>query len=111
VAGYEENAIPLDNMWVDIDYMDSYRDFTVDPVNFAGLKEFVEELHSKGMHFVPILDAGVAVRTWGNYSSYEEGLKRGVFVDSGAEGPFIGEVWPNDAVFPDWFNQDANLWW
>lgn len=38
--------------WNDIDYMDEYRDFTYDEVKFAGLPEFVEDLHSKGMHYV-----------------------------------------------------------
>lgn len=32
--------------------MDEYRDFTYDEVKFAGLPEFVDDLHSKGMHYV-----------------------------------------------------------
>lgn len=31
VAGYQDNNLPLDVQWVDIDYMNDYRDFTVDP--------------------------------------------------------------------------------
>lgn len=38
--------------WNDIDYMEEYRDFTYDKTKFAGLPEFVEDLHSKGMHYV-----------------------------------------------------------
>lgn len=37
--------------WNDIDYMDEYRDFTYNKAKFAGLPEFVDDLHSKGMHF------------------------------------------------------------
>ena len=29
--------------------MDEKKDFTYDPVNFAGLPEFIDELHSNGM--------------------------------------------------------------
>lgn len=38
--------------WNDIDYMDEYRDFTYNKANFTGLPEFVDDLHSKGMHYV-----------------------------------------------------------
>jgi alpha-glucosidase (family GH31 glycosyl hydrolase) len=41
--------------------MENYRDFTVDPVNFADLGDFVEELHSKKhMRYIPIIDAGIS---------------------------------------------------
>jgi alpha-glucosidase (family GH31 glycosyl hydrolase) len=43
---YEEFNIPVDAMWTDIDYMSDYLDFTVDPVRYDGLNEFVEDLHS-----------------------------------------------------------------
>jgi alpha-glucosidase (family GH31 glycosyl hydrolase) len=57
-------------MWSDIDYLDDYRDFTHDPFNYADLPTFITELHNNNTHYVPIMDAGVARRPWGNYSSY-----------------------------------------
>lgn len=44
-----------DTQWVDIDYMDQYRDWTLDPVNFSDLPALVDDLHSYGMHFIPIV--------------------------------------------------------
>ena len=42
-------GIPLDVQWADIDAMDRRLDFTYDPVNFAGLPEFIEDtLHANG---------------------------------------------------------------
>jgi alpha-glucosidase (family GH31 glycosyl hydrolase) len=34
VDNYTDARIPLDVMWGDIDYMERWRDFTFDPVNY-----------------------------------------------------------------------------
>ena len=43
--GYENLTLPLDTIWSDIDYMDAYKDFTFDPVNYKDLPQFVNDLH------------------------------------------------------------------
>ena len=68
VANYTANNLPLETVYSDIDYMDNFKDFTIDPVNYNGLKEFVEELHNKSQHYIPIIDAGVAIRN--DYEPY-----------------------------------------
>ncbi len=73
VQSYEDNNLPLDAQWVDIDYMANYSDFTYDKEDFAGLPGFVDALHDKAMHFVPILDAGIAQREGGEYDAYNTG--------------------------------------
>ena len=35
--------------------MESKLDFTYDPVKYDGLPGFVDELHSKGMHYIIVL--------------------------------------------------------
>lgn len=62
VSNYTKFNLPLDVQWSDIDYMDNYKDFTYDTVKFKGLPEFVDDLHKQGRHFVPIVDAGIAMR-------------------------------------------------
>lgn len=32
------------------------------------------------MHYVPILDVGVASRPWGQYSAYDEGMQKDIFI-------------------------------
>jgi alpha-glucosidase (family GH31 glycosyl hydrolase) len=69
--------------------MDSYRSFTYDKVNFKGLPDFITNLHSKGMKYVPILDAGLAYRPGGNYDAFNDGVTKDVFMKINGEA-FIG---------------------
>ena len=43
-----------DVQYGDIDYMESKLDFTVDPENYKGLSEFVNEIHNMGMKYIVI---------------------------------------------------------
>lgn len=109
VGNYSKYQLPLDTQWSDIDYMNNYEDFTFDPVNFAGLGDFVNDLHSKDMHYIPIVDAGVAVRS--NNPSYTDGKDKQVFIKAANGEDFVGQVWPDDAAFPDYFAENTQSWW
>jgi alpha-glucosidase (family GH31 glycosyl hydrolase) len=90
--------------------MSDYKDFTYDTNAFKGLPDFIDTLHKQNQRFVPIIDAGVAIRPGSNYAAYDEGIKDDVFLKINNE-VFIGKVWPNDAAFPDFFNPKTAPWW
>lgn len=73
--------------------------------------EYLDMLHSQNLYYVPIVDAGVARRTWGNYSSYIDGHEQGVFLTINNGTEFVGYVWPNDAVYPDLTNPKGIKYW
>ena len=51
----EENQIPLDVQWNDIEYMDKHLDFSYNKDKWGGLPQYVDNLHKKGMHYVMII--------------------------------------------------------
>uniref|UniRef100_A0A8C0ZWV6 Sucrase-isomaltase, intestinal n=1 Tax=Castor canadensis TaxID=51338 RepID=A0A8C0ZWV6_CASCN len=106
--------LPYDVQHGDIDYMDERRDFTYDPVNFEGLPEFVEELHTNEQKFVIIVDPAISNNSSSSnpYSPYDRGSALKIWVN-GSDGvnPLIGEVWPGVTVFPDYTNPNCAIWW
>jgi alpha-glucosidase len=109
--------IPLETIWVDIDYMDQYRDFTLDPHTFkpSGVQEFFGQLHSDNQHFVPIVDSAIYIPNPNNasdaYDTYTRGNESGVFINNPDGSQYIGAVWPGYTVFPDWMSADGISWW
>ncbi|KFR12257.1 Lysosomal alpha-glucosidase, partial [Opisthocomus hoazin] len=112
VRAMRNYQIPQDAQWNDIDYMDGYRDFTFDPQKFASLPSLVEDLHKHGQRYVMILDPGISsTNPHGSYWPFDEGLRRGLFLNTTQGQPLIGQVWPGFTAFADFSNPDTHQWW
>ena len=108
VSEYEKARIPLDMMYLDIDYMERYKDFTVNQETFPDFEQFTEEMRSHGVRLIPIIDAGVKVEE--GYSVYEEGVKEGYFCRKENGEYLTAAVWPGKVHFPDFLNEKARTW-
>jgi alpha-D-xyloside xylohydrolase len=98
---------------MDIDYMNKYLDFTLDPVDFPlnQMTSFVSSLHKNNQHFVPIVDPGIYVEN-DQYPAFVDGVDQNVFImDQTGESIYLGQVWPGSTYFPDWFAANTQSWW
>ena len=107
-AGYRENYIPLDMIYMDIDYMDSYKDFTLNEEFSDDFPGFVQEMKDQHIRLVPIIDAGVKIED--GYDVYEEGVENRYFCQREDGSDFVAAVWPGDTHLPDMLNADARKW-
>ena len=107
-AKYKAAGIPLDSIYLDIDYMERYKDFTVDEKRFPDLKGLAADMQAEGIHLVPIIDAGVKIED--GYSVYEEGVEKNYFCKNAEGGDFVGAVWPGRVHFPDFLQPEARDW-
>lgn len=108
VKNYRELEIPLDMVYLDIDYMERYKDFTLNEETFPDFEELVKELKEQHIRLVPIIDA--AVKQEEGYSIYEEGMEKGYFCKEEDGSPFVAAVWPGKSMLPDMLNKEARDW-
>ncbi|MFW6155509.1 MAG: glycoside hydrolase family 31 protein [Planctomycetota bacterium] len=108
-AALREFGVPCDGIFFDIEYMDGYRVFTLNPGHFPNAAEGIAALAERGRKAVPILDPGVKYEQ--GYSVYEDGHTADIFCKTPAGGEFVGMVWPGETVFPDFSTTEGRAWW
>lgn len=108
VKSYREAGMPIDSVYLDIDYMDSYKDFTVSEERFPDLAGFTKEMRGEGVHLVPIIDAGVKMEN--GYDVCDEGKEKGYFCKDESGEDFVGAVWPGKVHFPDFLKPEVREW-
>ncbi len=107
--GFRSRRIPCDVIWLDIDYMDGFRNFTFDPRGFADPAGLNAYLHDRGFKSVWMIDPGVKVDS--GYTVFASGTAQDLWVRTAAGGEFRGNVWPGPCVFPDFTMPAARAWW
>lgn len=106
---YREHDLPLDALWLDIDYMDSYKVFTFSSRRFPDPADMVGKLAQQGIKTVVIVDPGVKQEA--GYAVYETGRELDAFVHTERDEELVGEVWPRPVVWPDFSQPRVRQWW
>ncbi|MDU6173652.1 MAG: glycoside hydrolase family 31 protein [Clostridium perfringens] len=109
VKNFEEKDIPLDVVYLDIDYMDGFRVMTFKTPNFDDAAGLISDLKEKGIRTITIIDPGVKVDE--EYDVFKRGKEGNHFTKKLDGEIFIGAVWPGDSAFPDFSNKECREWW
>jgi alpha-glucosidase len=103
--------LPADVIYMDIDYQDRARPFTVNGAAFPDLKKLASDLRGQGMRLVLITDPHIANAPGQGYAAYDGGAAQDLFLKLAGGQYYSGDVWPGAAVFPDFSLAKARRWW
>ena len=106
--GFRSRHLPCDAIWLDIDYMQKWQDFTWNRKRFKKPTDLMQKLHNQGFKVVAILDPGI--RAKGN-EAYKSGDKIAAFCKDKKDNDYVATVWPGKCVFPDFARDDVQEWW
>ncbi len=104
------DRIPADSIYLDIDYQQSNRPFTVNRERFPAFEQMIKDLSRQNFHVVAITDLHVAKLPNAGYLPYDSGMAGDHFVKKPDGSVYVAKVWPGDSVFPDFTQQQTRAW-
>jgi alpha-glucosidase len=105
------DKIPSDAIYLDIDYQEKNRPFTINKEAFPDMPGLVAKLHQQQFHVVAITDPHIANLPGQNYAAYDSGIAGDHFVKNPDGSNFVGPVWPGPSIFPDFTQAGTRNWW
>lgn len=103
--------IPADVIFLDIDFQEKNRPFTIDRTRFPDFAGMISELAAKNFHTVVITDLHIANFPDHGYSPYDSGIAGSHFLKNPDGSVYSGIVWPGASVFPDFTRAQTREWW
>jgi alpha-glucosidase len=108
---FRDKKIPVDAIYLDIDYQDGNAPFTVNRKEFPTFEKMISDLSAQGIHTVLITDLHIKKDPNHGYTPYDSGLKDDIFLKRADGSTYVGPVWPGDSVFGDFTLTKARDWW
>jgi len=106
---FREKKIPVDVIYLDIDYQDGNRPFTVDHKRFPNFEGMIHDLAAQGFHTIAISD--LHIKKEPGYAPYDSGIAAGHFLKNPDGSVYVGVVWPGESVFPDFTRKETRDWY
>lgn len=124
VSRFREGNLPLDTIWLDIDFQKENAPFTVNREAFPHFREMISDFRARGVHTVAITDLHIKSHQGkpspSGYRAYDEGAAGDHFLrndssltaDPAQSARFYeGKVWPGAAVFPEFTRTKTRDYW
>jgi len=108
---FHKERIPLDVIWLDIDFQDRNRPFTINAQAFPNFSRMVKDLDGQGIKTVAITDMHIAAVAEPDYRPYAEGISGDHFLKNADGSIYVAPVWPGPSVFPDFTRKATRRWW
>ena len=107
---FRNRLIPAEVLWLDIDYMDGFRNFSYNSSQFPNPGQLNTDLESIGFQGVWMANCGMKVD--GGYAPYND-MVAGDLATKQSNGvtDYIAQVWPGDSVWPDFTMLATRDWW
>jgi alpha-glucosidase len=110
-ARFRQEQFPIDVIWMDIDYQDRNRPFTVNKSTFPDMRKLVADMGNEGIRLVPITDLHIAYLPGQEYAPFDTGIAGNNFVHKADGSLYVAPVWPGPSVFPDFTRASTRSWW
>lgn len=106
---FREKKIPADVIYLDIDYQEGNRPFTIDRQKFPNFEGMITDLGSQGFKVIAITD--LHLKKEAGYAPYDQGHAGDHFVKNPDGSEYVGVVWPGESVFPEFTLTRSREWW
>ncbi|KAL0565531.1 glucosidase II [Marasmius crinis-equi] len=106
---FDEEDMPVDVFWLDIEYAEDHMYFMWDKKNFPDPVEMTNDVAAVGRKMVVIVDPHV--KRTSNYPVYEEAKERDLLVKTKTGDEYEGWCWPGSSVWLDMFNPATWQWY
>ncbi|KAF8661490.1 hypothetical protein AX16_001327 [Volvariella volvacea WC 439] len=107
---FDEEDMPVDVFWLDIEYSEEHKYFIWDTKNFPDPVEMINDVAAVGRHMVVIVDPHL--KRTANYPVYKEASDLQVLVKpKSGQGEYEGWCWSGSSSWIDFFNPVSWDWW
>ncbi|MEO1968786.1 MAG: TIM-barrel domain-containing protein [Sphingomonadaceae bacterium] len=110
-ARLRKDRVPTDVIWLDIDFQDRNRPFTINHKTFPHFKQMVGDLDAMGIKTVAIADLHIAHAPDQGYAPFDQGIAQDRFVKNADGSLYVAPVWPGPSVFPEFTQASTRAWW
>ncbi|CAL1285603.1 unnamed protein product [Larinioides sclopetarius] len=108
-TAFDENDIPYDVLWLDLDHTHDRKYFTWEPFKFSDPIGMINNLTAKGRKMVTLVDPHI--KRDSGYYIHKEATDKGFYVKNRDNNDYDGWCWPGSSGYLDFLSQEVRDWW